>query len=85
VAATTELVEGYGSFFAGLGVGMGLMVYRSCVAVKEWGERMKLDPVVSLGRLAMKIVSCFVRVGGRRSRRMKSFTGRGRRPAPGRH
>jgi hypothetical protein len=55
-------------FYVLLGGGMGAMVYRGCVAIREWGERMKLDLIVSLGKLATKIVSRFVRVGGRENR-----------------
>ena len=47
---------------------MGAMVYRGCVALRERGERKKLDPVVSLGKLAAAIVSRVVRAGGGRSR-----------------
>jgi hypothetical protein len=47
---------------------MGAMVYRACVAVREWGERHKLDLVVSLGKLATSIATRFLRVGGGRKR-----------------
>jgi hypothetical protein len=43
---------------------MGLMAYQGFVAIREWGERQKLDPVVSFGKMATMIVSLIVRVGG---------------------
>jgi hypothetical protein len=45
---------------------MGVLMYRGCVDFREWGERMKLAHVVSLGKLATVIVSRIVRVGGRK-------------------
>jgi hypothetical protein len=64
------LGEGYNSLFLEffLEVGMGAAVYRGCVALKEWGERMKLDPIVSLGKLATRIAAGFVRVGSGENR-----------------
>jgi hypothetical protein len=52
---------------------MGKMVYRGCVAVREWGERERFYPVVSLGKLATAIALRLVRAGngiteGRRGR-----------------
>jgi hypothetical protein len=47
---------------------MGAMLYRGCVAVREWGERRKFYPVVFLGKLATAIVSRVVRVGGEKNR-----------------
>ena len=47
---------------------MGKMVYRGCVAVREWGERKKLGAASSLGKLATAFVSCIARAGGSKSR-----------------
>jgi hypothetical protein len=47
---------------------MGVAVYRGAVALKEWGERGKLGPVVSLGKFAVSVVSRVVCVGGKRER-----------------
>jgi len=44
----------------------GERLYRACVAIKEKGERMKLDPLIAVGKAAAAVVSRFVAVSGRK-------------------
>jgi len=44
----------------------GERLYRACVAIKEKGERMKLDPLIAVGKAATAVVSHFVVMGGRK-------------------
>jgi len=39
-------------------------LYRTCVAIKEKGERMGFDPLIAIGKAATALVSRFVVVGG---------------------
>ena len=43
---------------------MGIFVYRACVALREWAERKRLDPLIAFGKMATAVVSRFVWVGG---------------------
>ena len=47
---------------------MGVMVYRGCVAFREWSERRKLRPLIALGKTATAVVSRIARVGGKKNR-----------------
>jgi len=44
----------------------GERLYQTCVAIKEKGERMKLDPLIAVGKAAAAVVSRFVVIGGRK-------------------
>ena len=44
----------------------GERLYQVCVAIKEKGERMKLDPLIAVGKAATAVVSHFVVMGGRK-------------------
>jgi hypothetical protein len=40
------------------------MAYRGCVAFREWSERRKIDPLITLGKKMTAVVARFVKVGG---------------------
>jgi len=42
----------------------GERLYQACVAIKEKGERMRLDPLIAIGKAATALVSRFVVVHG---------------------
>jgi len=43
---------------------MGTIIYRMCVALKELGERSRLDPLVWAGKVLTVFVSRRVSAGG---------------------
>jgi hypothetical protein len=45
-------------------VRMGAMIYRGCVAFREWSERRKIGPLIALGKTATTAVARVVRAGG---------------------
>jgi len=45
---------------------MGIMIYRVCVALKELGERRKLDLLIRIGKGLTALFARRVSVGGKR-------------------
>jgi hypothetical protein len=44
------------------------MMYQGCVAFREWSERKRIGPLITLGKAATAVVARFARVGGKKRR-----------------
>jgi hypothetical protein len=47
---------------------MGALIYRGCVAFREWSERKGYCQLVVLGKVAMEVAARIVRAGGKKHR-----------------